>query len=414
MAKTLIYFVSDLHGSSVCFRKFINASRVYKPSVMVLGGDLAGKAIQSIVRQPNGLWKCTFIGTDYELDDGPDLVALEKLIADHGYYPYRAEPGELEAMEAEGKLDELFLRLMRERLTEWLQIANERLRPLNLPLYLMLGNDDPPPLKQLLIDAPWGTHAEGEVLWIDDEHEMISWGFPNTTPWHTYREQTEDQLGGLSPGSPKADATRPIFNVHAPPYDTQLDDAPKLDATFRAGHPRPGGDDAGGQHRGAPGGARPPAAARPARPHPRSSSGVRRLGRSMVLNPGSDYSTGALNGALVTISDKVTRATSSSAADRHGGACTGGGRRPARRHRRRHLRRACLGVHRRRRDGARGARALSTLLPREGWAEQDADRWRSRGADRAGTAGARPRLAAPHPRRRAHRPVSERRSGGRA
>ena len=30
MAKTRIYFVSDLHGSSVCFRKFVNAAKVVR------------------------------------------------------------------------------------------------------------------------------------------------------------------------------------------------------------------------------------------------------------------------------------------------------------------------------------------------------------------------------------------------
>ena len=201
MAKgTLLYFVSDLHGSSMCFRKFVNATQVYKPTVLVLGGDVAGKAIQSIVKGPNGRWNCTFVGNRYELTEGPELAGLERLIADHGYYPYRAEPGELEAMEADGTLDDLFLRLMRERLAEWLDIADTRLRPKGVPLYLMLGNDDPPELAALLDQAPWGVHAEGKVVQLDDEHEMISWGYANTTPWHTYREQNEQQLAAAYAG----------------------------------------------------------------------------------------------------------------------------------------------------------------------------------------------------------------------
>jgi uncharacterized protein len=190
MAKgTLLYFVSDLHGSSLCFRKFVNATGVYKPTVLVLGGDVAGKAIQSIVKGPNGRWNCTFVGNRYELTEGSELAELERLIADHGYYPYRAEPGELEAMEADGTLDDLFFRLMRDRLAEWLDIADTRLRPQGVPLYLMLGNDDPPEPAEMLDRAPWGVHAEGKVVQLDDEHEMISWGYANTTPWHTYREQ---------------------------------------------------------------------------------------------------------------------------------------------------------------------------------------------------------------------------------
>ncbi len=309
MAKTLIYFVSDLHGSSVCFRKFVNASRIYKPNVMVLGGDVAGKAIQSIVRAPGGRWHCSFIGTEYDLEGGPELADLERLIADHGYYPCRAEPGELEAMEGAGTLDDLFLRLMRDRLAEWLDIADQRLRPLNVPLFTMLGNDDPPPLRQMLIDAPWGTHAEGEVVWLDDQHEMISWGYPNTTPWRTYREQTEEQL--TTSLATLADRLthpqRAVFNLHAPPYDTQLDDAPELNEQREVQATL-------GQVRMAPVGStavrdivleRQPLLG--LHGHIHESSGIRRLGRSMVVNPGSDYSTGALNGALLTLNgDKVS------------------------------------------------------------------------------------------------------------
>src|SRR5262245_65519466 len=100
MARTTIYFVSDLHGSSVCFRKFINAAPIYGANVLVLGADLAGKAIQQIVRQAGGRWSAPFAGVERTVADGPELAALEKLIADPGYTPDRARPGVLGAIEA--------------------------------------------------------------------------------------------------------------------------------------------------------------------------------------------------------------------------------------------------------------------------------------------------------------------------
>jgi uncharacterized protein len=302
---TLLYFVSDLHGSSLCFRKFVNATQVYKPTVLVLGGDVAGKAIQSIVRGPKGLWQCTFVGQRYELSEGSELAELERLIADHGYYPYRAEPGELEAMEAEGTLDDLFLRLMRERLSEWLDIADTRLRPKGIPLFLMLGNDDPPELADLLDQAPWGVHAEGKVVRLDDEHEMISWGYANTTPWHTYREQNEEELAAAYAGL--ADQLerpeRAVFNLHPPPYDTQLDDAPALDESLRVQATL------GQVQFQAVGSTAVREIVAERQPlvglhgHIHESSGIRRLGKrkGLILNPGSDYSTGALNGALISL-----------------------------------------------------------------------------------------------------------------
>jgi Icc-related predicted phosphoesterase len=300
---TRILFSTDLHGSSKCFRKFINAAPIYRASHLVLGGDLTGKAIQTIVHGAGGRWRCRFIGSDYDVEDGPELEALERLIEDHGYYPYRAEPDEVEALEREGRMEELFFELMHRRLTSWFTLADERLRPAGTPLFLMLGNDDFASLSTLLDQVPWGVHAEGKVVMLDDRHEMISWGYSNITPWHSHREQTEEQLAAtlreLAAGL--KDPSQAIVNVHVPPYGTQLDDAPVLDKDLRVVQSM-------GQVKFAAVGS---TAVRDfelqmqpllgLHGHIHESAGIRRLGRTIAINPGSDYSTGALHGALVTL-----------------------------------------------------------------------------------------------------------------
>ena len=303
MAKrTKLYFVSDLHGSGKCFRKYLNGGPIYKADVMVLGGDLAGKAIQAITRAPAGRFRFSFRGASYDLEDGEDLRRVEQLIADHGYYPYRADPGELAAMEEGGQLDELFLTLITQRLQEWLELADERLRPRGIPIYWMLGNDDPPELAALLDGAPWGTHCEGHDVLVG-EHEMISWGYANTTPWHTYREMTDDELRSVFAGlaAELADPDHAIFNLHPPPYDTGLDEAPILDESLQV-------QTSAGQAKMSPVGSH---AVRElierVQPllglhgHIHESAGFRKLGRTLAINPGSDYGTGALNGVLVTL-----------------------------------------------------------------------------------------------------------------
>ena len=302
---TRVLFATDVHGSSKCFRKFINAAPIYRADVLVLGGDVAGKAIQTIVRQAGSRWRCRFIGVEHVVDEGPDLDALERLIEDHGYYPYRAEPGEVEALEAQGGGESLFAGLMHERLTAWLSLADERLRPTGVPLFLMLGNDDPISLRPLLDAAPWGTHAVGRVVMLDDRHEMMSWGYSNITPWHSHREQTEEQLAAAlgDMGDQLADPASAVVNVHVPPFGTQLDDAPVLDADLRVVQVM-------GQVKFAPVGStavrdflleRQPLLG--LHGHIHESAGIRRLGRTIAINPGSDYATGALHGALVTLKD---------------------------------------------------------------------------------------------------------------
>jgi len=305
--KARVYLATDLHGSSKCFRKFLNAGQVYGADVLILGGDVAGKTLQTIVSRPGGRWQYEFIGTRYEVDDGADVEALEKLIADHGYYPYRAEPGELDALEAAGELDALFEWLMDERLAGWLALADERLRPAGKRLCFMLGNDDPASLRRLLDEAPWGVHDEGKVLEIDDDHQMVSWGCSNITPWHSHREQTEAQLTEVRDRlvGQLRDPSRAILNVHVPPYGSGLDDAPVLqDLQVQARL---------GQVKYGPAGS---TAVRDvierAQPmlglhgHIHEASGIRRIGRTIAINPGSDHATGALNGALITLErDKV-------------------------------------------------------------------------------------------------------------
>jgi Icc-related predicted phosphoesterase len=306
--RTVLYFATDLHGSEKCFRKFLNGGKVYRPDVMVLGGDVAGKAIQELTRTTGSTYECTFRGVRYELEHGSALTELEQLIADFGYYPHRAEFGELEARQAEGKMEELFTELMYNRLSRWMQLADERLRPLGIPAYWMLGNDDPTELEAALRDAPWGTLCDGQVLQLESQHELLSLGYSNVTPWNSYRELSEEEmerrLNALC--EQLVDPARAIFNLHVPPYDSGLDEAPALDADLKV-------QSAAGQTRMVPVGStavrKVIAQVQPLlglHGHVHESSGFRQIGRTICINPGSDYGTGILNGFIATLeADRV-------------------------------------------------------------------------------------------------------------
>jgi len=303
-----LFFATDLHGSSKCFRKFLNAGPIYGADVLVLGADLAGKAIQTIVRAADGRWRCRFVGTDHLVAEGTELEGLERLIDDHGYYSLRVEPGEFETLQAESKVDELFVELMTARLRGWLALADDRLRPRGTPMYVMLGNDDPVALLPILDESTWATPAEGKVLPLGDGHELASWGYSNITPWHSHREQTENDLDAALRrlASQLRDPGRAVFNIHVPPLASGLDDAPVLDDDLRVVQVL-------GQVKFAPAGSSAVRAIlEEYQPlvglhgHIHEASGIRRLGRTIAINPGSDYSTGTLNGALITLeSDKV-------------------------------------------------------------------------------------------------------------
>jgi Icc-related predicted phosphoesterase len=307
--RTRLYFATDLHGSEKCFRKFLNGASAYKADLLVLGGDIGGKAIQAIVDRGDGSFTCNFRGKSYELTEGDDLRGLEQLISDYGYYPHRMEPGELERRIEDDSINEILIRLMTARLERWLHLAEERLRPQGLDIFWMLGNDDPPELGTLFDNAPWGHQAEDHVWELDEDgHQLVSYGYSNLTPWDSYREMTEaDLLVHLTQLCGKLDDPgRAVFNFHVPPYGTGLDEAPVLDSELRV-------QTAVGQVKMAAVGStavkevierfQPLASLHG---HVHESAGFRRLGRTIAINPGSDYGTGALNGVLITLEkDKV-------------------------------------------------------------------------------------------------------------
>ena len=96
-----------------------------------------------------------------------------------------------------------------------------------------------------------------------------------------------------------------IFNFHCPPHDTVLDQAPQLDEQMRPVL------EIGGKPRMVPVGSR---AVRQAidRYQPRlalhghihESRGSQKLGRTVCLNPGSEYGEGVLRGVIVDIDTK--------------------------------------------------------------------------------------------------------------
>ena len=222
---------------SKCFRKFLNAGAVYGADVLVLGGDVAGKAIQAIVRG-DGRPLALPLHRDRPRHRGrPRARGARAADRRSRLLPVPRRARRARARQADGTLDPLFLELMQARLTAWLALADERLRPTGTPPLFMLGNDDPPELGALLDAAPWGTHAEGRVVELDDGHEMISLGLlepdaRGTATASRPRTQLAAALrrhGRPAPRSGAGRRQRPRPAVR----HRGLDEAPVLDAELR-------------------------------------------------------------------------------------------------------------------------------------------------------------------------------------
>jgi uncharacterized protein len=297
-----IFFATDIHGSEICWRKFLNAAAFYKADMVVLGGDVTGKIMVPITAYP-GYWEVTIRGELIRLETRQELLGAEQRIRDRGSYPAVVTPEELRALDSEQAIDQRFSAEMTRSLDRWLDMADGKLRGGQIPCILNGGNDDFFEIDPILESSPCVTFAEGKVIDLDGFY-MVSMGYTNPTPWNTFREAPEEDLTAKidAIASKVPDMGRTIFNFHAPPYGTGLDEAPALDENLRPTHGgavmKPVGSTA---VRDAITRYQPPLSVHG---HIHESRGVAKMGRTLAINPGSSYSDGVLQGAMIELDAK--------------------------------------------------------------------------------------------------------------
>lgn len=300
-----LFFATDVHGSETCFRKFVNAAQAYKADAIILGGDITGKQLVVIVAE-NGGWRLGEGPTAEHLDSIEALDAARKQLSSGGLYPIVVTPEEAHALADDpAAIERRFTEERLARVRAWMELAEERLRPVGVPCFVSPGNDDDREVAKVIDGARWVANPEGKVIDVSG-HEMISWGWSNPTPWDTPREQSEPELGvHLNKMASKLrDPETAIFNLHVPPYQSGLDDAPALDENLKP-------KTSGGQLTLLPVGS---TAVRDAieryqpllglHGHIHDCRAMKRIGRSTCINPGSDYQTATLRGAIVQLSER--------------------------------------------------------------------------------------------------------------
>ena len=301
MSRT-IFYAADFHGADVVWKKFINAGRFYGADVLIMGGDLTGKAVVPIVAG-NGSFTVKGLGGEQVVS--PDEVAVvEQQIRDKGLYPRRLLPEELEALQGDNDaMARVFMDAMTASLERWLDLAAERLKGTGIELFVMLGNDDEPSLDELLSSSTYGVNCEDRVVDLGEGFEMVSCGWANPTPWDSPRELPDSELGARMEAMVRQlrDPASAVFNFHVPPYGTQLDLAPKLDSSLK---PMVQGGQFLVESVGSAEVRRLIETYQPAlgvHGHIHEARGATRLGRTLCVNPGSVYGEGVLHGALIEL-----------------------------------------------------------------------------------------------------------------
>src|SRR5258708_9445131 len=91
-----IFFAPDLHGSEMCWRKFLNAAKFYEADVLICGGDMTGKAMIPIVEE-NGHYTGT-VAADRQVVGAEQVGDIETPIPRRGYYPLHLTPERLQEL----------------------------------------------------------------------------------------------------------------------------------------------------------------------------------------------------------------------------------------------------------------------------------------------------------------------------
>jgi Icc-related predicted phosphoesterase len=298
-----VFFATDLHGSEMCWRKFLNAAKFYEADVLICGGDMTGKAIVPIV-QEDGRFTVTMAGQEAQTVGQDQVSELENQIRRRGYYPLRLSPERLAELDGdESKRRHTFQEVMLDGVQRWMEMAKDKLGGSGVQVFVCPGNDDEMEVDDVVRRSDMVTLGEGRLVDIDG-FSMISTGWSNHTPWNTHREETEEKLGERIEAMARQvpDPSHAIFNLHCPPYQSGLDEAPAIDADLKLLHGgralRPVGSTAVRQ------------AIEKHQPllslhgHIHESKGAIKIGKTLAINPGSAYEEGMLMAAIINLDAK--------------------------------------------------------------------------------------------------------------
>ena len=307
---TRIFFATDIHGSERAFMKFVNAGKFYNVESLILGGDLTGKMIIPIVERKDGSHTANYLGNIFEFKKEDEVDAFEVEVRNAGYYPARMLQEVYDAIKDDDEAaDNLFVKLMGETVERWLKIAAERLEPEGIKMYITGGNDDDLRMNKFFEESAWAEYVEDKVVRIGEDYEMISSAYVNPTPWDTPREATEEELAEKIEAmvAQLENVEMSIWNFHAPPYDSGLDVAPALDTSVYPPKPIMQSGELVYTNVGS-------TAVREAidkyqpmlglHGHIHEAKGIRYIGRTVCMNPGSEYSEAILRGVIINLDEK--------------------------------------------------------------------------------------------------------------
>jgi Icc-related predicted phosphoesterase len=292
-----LFFATDLHGSDICFREFLNAREFYGADIMLLGGDLSAGSI-IFAQEIEGEWRVHLRGREMIIRNQSELAKLRAALANKGHLLKICDnsgANSSEASEVDWKYE------FQSQLARWVELASMKSHH---PIYFVPGNDDPLYVDDIL-EYPF-VNIHRKQIALSDDIAILGVGGSTPTPWNTAREYSEEELElfVMSAYDESMSNKKLILLSHCPPYGVGLDLAPALTSDFSYE-----------LHLGG------------ARFIPVGSHAIRRaidklapilglfghvhegrryikVGQTLCINPGSAFWTGRLQGCIIEINDR--------------------------------------------------------------------------------------------------------------
>jgi Icc-related predicted phosphoesterase len=260
----------------------------------------------AIVKKADGTYYTSFRGRRRDFS-ALGIEVVERDAQEFGQYCFRCQESEIEGLRANAdNISQMFVSKIVDRLESWKETIASELDLKRVAVFITPGNDDPIEINETLKSF----EGAGILCNLDGycrlgRNSIITLDYTPPTPWHTPREAEESVLARMirAKVSRLPDPGHGIFNFHCPPARTMIDLAPELDDNLR---PVLSVD---GQNRIHVGSEAVRTAIEEFQPvlglhgHVHEAAGEESLGRTVCLNPGSEYWNGVLHAYLVDLDE---------------------------------------------------------------------------------------------------------------
>lgn len=213
----MIFVASGLEGSTLCFRKFLKAIDSYGADAAVLLGDLTGRKVVSVTKKGPSSWEVPIDGKVHAIDSSTALAEVTASLADHGDYWIEQTPEEFEHTRNNPTLVDIYFKsLVRDRLEEWLTLADECLGNGGPPVFVAPGCGDWEVIDDLFEHGGRMAPCDDRIVEVDG-YQLVTSSSSGPTEWDLAREMDDRELHKklLDLCSGISDPDFAIFNLQA-------------------------------------------------------------------------------------------------------------------------------------------------------------------------------------------------------